>query len=377
MGDLDGGGNVTTFDLEVGVLARQAIPRARRNRLGPATIVAALIHLQIVVLVGVLAYFHVPRNDELASAIDITTLSDEASREIAAELDRQAEAEAQQEEEEKKKEEEKPKPDRQVVDIPTPNDVAPNEARYAAEHDSSTDRETHKRGTPEPPARPSQPQQPSLLAMRAPSPPRQAPGARGAPGAMEPPISGQDPETESLPPPGMQAAPGAPQQSPRPQQPSVALVPSQQVLARALSGGTSDHLPDVEEGDDTALNAKKWKFASFFNRVKEQIRQNWHAAREYGKRDPTGSLYGGRLRYTVLIVQLKPDGSLADVQLEKGSGIDFLDDVAVDAVKDAQPFPNPPQQLIDPQLGKISFRFGFVVDLEGETRLKVFRYSSM
>jgi len=198
----------------------------------------------------------------------------------------------------------------------------------------------------------------------------------GAPGA-EPQPSGQDVETESLPQPGRQGAPGAAPTPPSPPQ-AMALVPSQQTLARALgSGGTQDYLPDVDEGDDTALNAKKWKFASFFNRVKEQIRQHWHAAQEYSKRDPTGSLYGGKIRFTVLIVSLKPDGSLSDVKLEKPSGVDFLDDVAVEAVKEAQPFPNPPQQLVDPAAGKISFRFGFVVDVEGETRLKVYRYSSM
>ena len=156
----------------------------------------------------------------------------------------------------------------------------------------------------------------------------------------------------------------------------MALVPSQQTLARALgSGGTSDYLPEVDEGEDTALNAKKWKFASFFNRVKEQIRQHWRAAQEYQKRDPTGSLYGGKVRYTVLRVALMPDGSLADVHLEKPSGVDFLDDVAVEAVKEAQPFPNPPQQLV--VAGRISFKFGFVVDLSGETRVRMFRYSSM
>jgi TonB family protein len=350
----------------------------RRRRLWPATVIAGLIHLQLGVILGLLAYWKAPRNRDLSpdDMIAVTTLSEEASQALAADLDREQAEQEKRQEEEKKKDEEKPDPNRQVVDIPTPrNEAPPKDAKYAAEHDSTVDKEIHKKGTPDQKA-PPQPPQPTLLAMREPSPPSKKAGAMGRPGA-EPQPSGQDPETESLPPAAREAAPGGPQSTPTPPQ-AVALMPTPQTLSRALGGGgSSDYLPDVDEGDDTALNAKKWKFASFFNRVKEQIRQHWHAAQEYSKRDPTGSLYGGKVRFTVLIVRLMPDGSLSDVSLEKPSGVDFLDDVAVEAVKEAQPFPNPPQQLIDRAAGKISFRFGFVVDVEGETRLKVYRYSSM
>jgi TonB family protein len=331
-----------------------------------------------VVILGLIAYWKAPRNRDLSpeDMIAVNTLSDDESRALAAELDRQDAEQEKRQEEQKKKEEEKPDPNRQVVDIPTPrNEAPPKDARYAAEHDSTVERETHRKGTPDQKA-PPQPPQPTLLAMRSPSPPSPRPGAMGSPGAR-PQVSGQDPETESLPHPGTEAAPGAPPSKPSQPQ-ALALMPTQQTLSKALGGGgTSDYLPEVEEGDDTALNAKKWKFASFFNRVKEQIRQHWHAAQEYQKRDPTGSLYGGKVRFTVLIVRLTPDGHVSDVALEKPSGIDFLDDVAMEAVKEAQPFPNPPQQLVDRQSGKISFRFGFVVDVEGETRLKMYRYSSM
>jgi TonB family protein len=358
-----------------GARARQD---SRRRRLGPATVLAALIHIQLGVIIGLLAYWKAPRNRDLSpdDMIAVNTLSDEESRALAADLDREEAEQEKRQQEEKKKDEEKPDPQRQVVDIPTPrNESAPKEAKYAAEHDSAVEKETHHKGAPDHKPAPETPQ-PTLLAMRSPSPPSPRPGAMGSPGA-EPQPAGQDTETESVPHAGTQAAPGAPPTKPTPPQ-AVALMPTQQTISRALgSGGTQDYLPDVDEGDDTALNAKKWKFASFFNRVKEQIRQHWHASQEYSKRDPTGSLYGGKVRFTVLIVRLRPDGSLSDVSLEKPSGLDFLDDVAVEAVKEAQPFPNPPQQLIDRQAGKISFRFGFVVDVEGETRLKMYRYSSM
>ena len=155
-----------------------------------------------------------------------------------------------------------------------------------------------------------------------------------------------------------------------------ALTPSQQQLARAIGSGTQDHLKDIDEGDETALNAKKWKFASFFNRVKSQVREHWRPADVYRRRDPTGSIYGNKDRYTLLRVQLKPDGSLANVVLETPSGVEFLDDEAIEAFKQAQPFPNPPPQLVDASSGMIDFRFGFYFEISGAPRFKIFRYNS-
>ena len=73
-------------------------------------------------------------------------------------------------------------------------------------------------------------------------------------------------------------------------------------VARALGSGTEDYLKDVDEGDDTCLNAKKWKFASFFNRVKQQVRDHWKPAEAYHRRDPTGagdSFAGGFIGYAL------------------------------------------------------------------------------
>ena len=76
----------------------------------------------------------------------------------------------------------------------------------------------------------------------------------------------------------------------------------------------------------------------------------------------------------MLRVQLKPDGSLANVALEQPSGVEFLDDEAIEAFKQAQPFPNPPRQLVD-EGGVINFRFGFLFELSGAPRMRLFRYN--
>jgi hypothetical protein len=98
--------------------------------------------------------------------------------------------------------------------------------------------------------------------------------------------------------------------------PKTDLRPSGDALAK-VAVGTYDKLDDIDEGDDTLLNTKRFKYASFFNRVKRAVWENWHADRVYSIRDPDGRIYGIKDRLTVLKVSLRADGSLANVIIEK------------------------------------------------------------
>jgi TonB family protein len=392
--------------------------RRPRRRLIHWIPVALLIHAEALLVLGLATFFWVPRNADMLAmggrgepdSIDISTVDDETSRKILAELEKQDE---EAKEEEVKKEREAPDAPGQVIDLPTPKEEKhPDKARFAAEHDSSVTKETKKYGKfddkarqasagsadeprpanpPSPPAPKTAPRPPGAMAMNRPGP-RGRPGRPGPPGEAVSQESGRPGELVAAPtdengelsPPG-QGAPSRPRggamgggvPSPSTSGAPPALLPSDQQLARAIGSGTQDYLKDIDEGDETALNAKKWKFASFFNRVKQQVRDHWRPAEEYRRRDPTGSIYGQKDRYTLLRVQLKPDGSLANVALENPSGIEFLDDEAIEAFKQAQPFPNPPKQLVDGDSGMINFRFGFFFELSGSPRFKIFRYNSM
>jgi TonB family protein len=379
----------------------------------------------MVLVIGLAAFFWAPRTAEMMAllgngkgapeTIDITTLDDETSRKILADLEKEQEKAA---EEEKKKEIESPDAPGQVVDLAKPREEKrPENAKFAAEYDSSVEKETKKYGkfdnqakqgdsageaAQARPASPATPPSPKVapapqpqVAMNTPAP-RGRPGPPGPPGEAAPPAPAGRPgelveapldERGDLSPPGegspqrrAAGAAGGGQPKPKPSQQAgapPALLPSEQQLARAIGSGTQDHLKDIDDGDETSLNAKKWKFASFFNRVKQQVRDHWRPAEEYRRRDPTGSIYGQKDRYTLLRVQLKPDGSLANVALENPSGVEFLDDEAIEAFKQAQPFPNPPKQLVDGDSGLINFRFGFFFELSGSPRFKIFRYGSM
>ncbi len=156
-------------------------------------------------------------------------------------------------------------------------------------------------------------------------------------------------------------------------QPGVAnLLPSAAVLDKIVGAAANDHLKDIDEGDGTYLNTREWKYASFFNRVKQSVGQNWNPGAQLRLRDPTGNIYGGRDRYTVLNVTLTDQGRVREVFVEKSCGLDFLDLEAVQSFERAQPFPNPPAGLIQAD-ASVKFQFGFFLEMSGSPRMRLFR----
>jgi protein TonB len=140
------------------------------------------------------------------------------------------------------------------------------------------------------------------------------------------------------------------------------LKPTQEVLERAIGGGNVDHLDDVENGDETALNAKRWIHASFFNRLKRQVAQNWDPGSVWRRRDPSGSVYGYKTRVTEVRVALTAKGQLAKIVVTQPSGVNELDDEAVHAFQQAAPFVNPPKELANDD-GLITFAFSFYFEI--------------
>jgi TonB family protein len=141
------------------------------------------------------------------------------------------------------------------------------------------------------------------------------------------------------------------------------LKPTQEVLERALGGGSVDHLEDVNDGDETALSSKRFIYANFFNRIKRQVAQNWDPATVWRRRDPTGTVYGFKTRITEVRVSLSRKGELEKVLVTTPSGVVELDDEAVRAFRSAGPFPNPPEALIKDNV--ITFPFGFYFEIGG------------
>jgi TonB family protein len=151
--------------------------------------------------------------------------------------------------------------------------------------------------------------------------------------------------------------------------PRLALSPS--TLAKLAGGPSNDHLRDVEEGDGTFLSTREWKYATYFNRIKEAVSGAWDVRKAIEQRDPDRTIYAFKDRYTLVSVTLDDHGAVKDLAVARTSSVDFLDRVAVDAFRRAQPFTNPPQGLVDAS-GEIRFQFGFYVEA-GRPGFRLFR----
>ncbi len=250
----------------------------------------------------------------------------------------------------------------------------PDEAKYLAEFDQKVDRETRAaRGRSNAGGAPTQPgdspdanNKPDIAKLLPPRPADPAAGSESqADDGRGDPMLPKVPNPRALLPLRPDLAGGG--------QPGVRGNPSQS-QADPGDHGSMDDIQDVDGGDATSLNSRRWKYASFFNRVRDQVAQHWHPEVVHAARDPTGSRYGFKTRTTRLLIRLNPDGSLKAIKLDQAAGLDFLDEEAIRAVRAAQPFPNPPAQLVDPNTGFIDFGFGFIFEVENGGKPRIFRY---
>ena len=149
------------------------------------------------------------------------------------------------------------------------------------------------------------------------------------------------------------------------------LRPSASAYEKLAGGPAPDKLDGVEEGEGTFLNTREWKYAGYFNRIKQAVASQWDPSTAMGARDPTGGRFSHKDWDTLVMVRLDSGGVLKKVTVARGSGLEFLDRLAIEAFEKAQPFANPPPGLADGN-GEIAFSFGFYVQMGG-SGMRVFR----
>ena len=294
----------------------------------------------------------------------------------------------------------------QVVDVaPSKNDAPPKDTRFVSERNNTVEKETRSRyaragyentlATPSSPKHPAAshpaPPQPTPPSTSSASAQREA-GKPGAPGPLERTLPSEAPrERLALVPRGELRNPlsspvvvpqvgGGGQGGAGGEQGATAspgplnrfdLRPSAATFDQIAGGPAPDHLDGVEEGDGTYLNTREWKYAGYFNRIKQAVASVWDPGSSLSARDPGGARFGDRDWQTLLAIKLDANGTLKNVSVARSSGLDFLDRTAVDAFQKAQPFTNPPPGLADGS-GEIAFTFGFYVQMGG-SGLRIFR----
>jgi TonB family protein len=104
----------------------------------------------------------------------------------------------------------------------------------------------------------------------------------------------------------------------------------------------------------------------YFEQVKAHVEPQWRPLEEYARRNPADPDLGMRKWATVLHVQLRADGSLMNVQIAVPSGSPVLDEIAVLAVQQAQPFPAPSPELVK-QTGMTTIPLAFEIMSAGKS----------
>lgn len=142
------------------------------------------------------------------------------------------------------------------------------------------------------------------------------------------------------------------------------ILEEQEVKQAGEESQTSDHLKDVQADIQTLLNTREFKYATYYHRIRDQIRQYWEPSiREKVKKifAQGRTLASTQDRITRVMVILDKNGALVRVKILGQSGVQDFDDAATEAFKAAEPFPNPPDGMIE-QDGTIKILWDFVLE---------------
>ena len=129
------------------------------------------------------------------------------------------------------------------------------------------------------------------------------------------------------------------------------------VEVETVAAADVEEPPPEDDGEVTMLNTKRWRYASFFNRLQQPIATHWSAP----------SLPEGTDRLTSVVeLELDATGALTEVRLVRSCGVESADQAAIDAVRAAAPFVVPPTTLVDEDTGLVTLRLSFVIQAGNE-----------
>lgn len=139
-------------------------------------------------------------------------------------------------------------------------------------------------------------------------------------------------------------------------------------MSELMAFGASPHDlgKEVGVGNQTVLNTDPVKYASFINRIANQVYEPWVVR----AREAVRLLYGeGRklesnTYITRLQVVMDSAGDIRAIQTLQGSGIDELDRAPKEAFWDIEKFPHPPEQMFK---GENLVRFVYEFHFEWQT----------
>ena len=137
-----------------------------------------------------------------------------------------------------------------------------------------------------------------------------------------------------------------------------------QIASSQEASTSTDKLDNVDQTLMTQLNTREYKYYGYYTRIRQQLNQWWQpkVQEKVSKLMSKGRTIAATAnKNTKVIIVLNNTGSLIKVQVLGASGVRELDDAAVEAFRQAAPFPNPPKGLVDVD-GTIKIRWDFIVE---------------
>jgi protein TonB len=104
----------------------------------------------------------------------------------------------------------------------------------------------------------------------------------------------------------------------------------QGIIAQEAEKGSGNSGREGEKDRPVTFDTKEYRFAGYMTRLREKIESIWVYPPEAARRGIYGDL---KIRFTI-----NKDGSLGEVRLIRTSGYKMLDDAAIKALKDGQPY---------------------------------------
>jgi len=128
-------------------------------------------------------------------------------------------------------------------------------------------------------------------------------------------------------------------------------------------GASPNKFPsDISAGPNTMLNTDKVMYASYINRIADEIYEPWvtFAQEAAVTLRGLGKNVEENTYVTKLGITLDDKGVVLGIQTLKSSGVELFDESAKKAFWETDPFPNPPSQLFDAQKRvRLTYEFHF------------------
>lgn len=131
----------------------------------------------------------------------------------------------------------------------------------------------------------------------------------------------------------------------------------------ALSPG---FIRKLKRGEELKINALGLDYGQYLVRMKERLVNRWNPQRTINP-----EMYDYQEVSVTLAIVLNDRGEIEDLRILKGSFFSQYDQEAVRAFRDAGPFPNPPESLIQED-GKIYLPWSFLLSFRGWANSNVY-----